>query len=267
MRSFIAVLAAAASIQGSFAVPFENGQQAHTTIKTITRSGFPHHHPPPTGGFPHYHPSGGHPRPTGHPHRPGEPRGPWKRDDTIEDVRDGSAYPTGREGRHRPHHPHHPHHTKKPPHIPTPTAPTTSSQAPHIVRDDAKHPTTTHHHHPHHTPPHRKPTGVPGSGHAHPTGHHEGHHHSRKTSEHAKPTGGPQRPEKRDGNAHPTGHHHSHSKKPHPTGHPHHGGKPKVTTTTVTVLPTGTHKRTDEGVVFHEREVLQEMPRVVQEGN
>ncbi|KAI1377840.1 hypothetical protein F4677DRAFT_27948 [Hypoxylon crocopeplum] len=281
MRSFIAILAAAATLQGSSAAPFANEHQPATTI-TIKHTRFPH----PSGGFPH--PTGGFPHPTGGPRRP-DGHGMWVRD-ADHTHPEGRPHPTGHHGDAHPTGGPHPQKErredgKKPwghgtggfPH-PTGGRPHPTGHHGHGNDHEKRYPEPEHHRpsgvpHPsghHHPPP---PTG----GFAHPTGspghHHNGNgqgkHSTTTTTQVAQPTGenNEKRAEENPGPfawphpsggfphsisislptfPHPTGFH-----RPHPTGHPRSEDK----------------ERRSDNEPLREREVLQEMPRVVQEAS
>ncbi|KAI4862344.1 hypothetical protein F4820DRAFT_26325 [Hypoxylon rubiginosum] len=272
MRSFVAVLAVAASLQSGSAAPVAGEQ--HTT-RTLTHSGFP----APTGGFPH--PTGGFPHPTGGPRRP-DGHGPWVRDP---DHKGGRPHPTGT-GHAHPTGGHHPgHHSTHSSGVAKPTG------APHKREEKHRpwghgtggvpHPTGGPHptgHHPTHSSGVAKPTGAPHkreekhqpwghgtggvphpTGGPHPTGHHPGHH-PKSSSGAAKPTGAAH--ERRGdehhhhpGGAHPTGGFaHPSGGFAHPTGgrgHGDHGkGQGKTVTSTTTsqaAQATGGEKRAEDG--------------------
>ncbi|KAI1771419.1 hypothetical protein F4818DRAFT_429022 [Hypoxylon cercidicola] len=197
MRSFVAVLAMAASFQGGSAAPVAGEQK---TTRTLTHSGFAHA----TGGFPHL---------TGGPRRPDGP-GPWVRDT---DHKGGHHHGTGfphPTGHHEKGHAHPTNHHKGGHHSShSGVAKPTDGNFPHKREEEHKpwgHGTGG--------VPH--PTGHHEKGHAHPTaghGHHTGHHsHSSGV---AKPTGGAHNEKRAE----------EHHGPPFPTGTGHHGGFPQPT--------------------------------------
>ncbi|KAI1413502.1 hypothetical protein F5Y13DRAFT_161427 [Hypoxylon sp. FL1857] len=226
MRSFVAVLAAAASFQGGSAAPFANDHSSHSLSHTRypQPTGGHHHHPTGTGGFPHHPiPTGGFPHPpTGHHHS-------------------GGAHPTGW------HHPHNGEHNS---HSGVSEDPTGSpGRFPHTFGQKHRQPwgyTSSgfaqpsggeHHHHPHPTGTEHHHHPHPTGGHPHPTGHHPSHFpgHKVESSDTAEPTAVEKRsgehphPPFSWGGAHPTGyphhhpsggfpHHHPSGGYPHPTG-------------------------------------------------
>ncbi|KAI0114206.1 hypothetical protein F4776DRAFT_327515 [Hypoxylon sp. NC0597] len=223
MRSFVAVLAAAASFQRGSAAPFGN---EHTSHPSLSRTGIPyptgghhHHHPTGTGGFPY--PTGGFHH-TGGPRRPGD-HGPWVRD--VEDHHphptghhSGGAYPSGHHGGHHSGHayPTGGHHTGGH-HSPTTLPIVPTGRYPHPFGEK-----------------HKKPWGYPTGGFPYPSG---GEHHHHPT--------------------HPTGGHHHHHPSgsgswPHPTGYPtgrpsHHPGHKESSATAEPIAePTAVEKRSDE---------------------
>ncbi|XXH01370.1 hypothetical protein Hte_007730 [Hypoxylon texense] len=221
MRSFVAILAVAASLQSGSAAPVADEQ--HTTLRTITHGGFPH----PTGGFPH--PTGGIPHPTGGPRRPGE-KGPWVRD---AEHRGGPPHPKGTGHAHATGG----HHTGK--HHSTHSGVAKPTGAPH--KREEKH----------------KPWGHGTGGIPHPTGGHHTGHHTKHSSGAAKPTGAPHmmRDEQhhKPGGAHPTGGFpHPTGGFAHPTGGAGHGhgkgnGKTATTTTTSAAAQATGEKRAEDG--------------------
>ncbi|KAI0845913.1 hypothetical protein F5Y00DRAFT_159364 [Daldinia vernicosa] len=248
MRSFVTLLAAAASLQGGSAAPFGNQQQPPTTI---SHGGFPH----PTGDFPRppgfLHPSGdwhhhdGYASPTG--------KFPWQF---------GSPHPTprvkrqneGQESDHKepwgfPHPTGHYHHHPSGG-FPHPTGrPETSNiflrrDADHVhpPPDGFAHPSGRH---PHPTGGFPQPTGGPNH-HHHPPGDKQDHGDGNWQGNHEKRDEGFHRPASISWPSGITSHLH-----PHPTT----GAQP------------GHHVQQPEGEPKREREILQEIPRVVQDAN
>ncbi|KAI0122740.1 hypothetical protein F4814DRAFT_409771 [Daldinia grandis] len=272
MRSFVTFLAAAASLQGGSAAPFGNQQQPPTTI---SHGGFPH----PTGGFPH---PIGFPHPTGSPRLP-DSHGLWARD---EHRWPGRPHPTGHHSDDWHRRSGHSSPTGK-----LPWQPGTPHPTPRVKREneeqevDHKGPWGF----PHPTGHHRRHSS---SGFPHPTGHPESSNiFLRRDVDHVRPLP--------DGIAHPSGHHpHPTGGFPQPTGGPGHhppgdnqdrghgnwqGSHEKrddrfrrpasiswLSGITSHLHPTAAaqpehHVQHPDGEPKREREILQEIPRVVQD--
>ncbi|KAI8964241.1 hypothetical protein F5Y11DRAFT_345787 [Daldinia sp. FL1419] len=158
MKSFVTLLAAAASLQGGSAAPFGNQPQPD---KSLSHGGFPH----PTGDFPL---PTGFPHPTEGPHRPDGP-GIWARDE--EHRWPGRPHPTG-------HHPGdwHPGDGHAAPTGKFPWQPEAPHPTPRLRRDNKDqegdhkepwgfaHPTGHHRPRPHPSGGFPHPTGHPGNG-------------------------------------------------------------------------------------------------------
>ncbi|KAL7619608.1 hypothetical protein AAE478_010149 [Parahypoxylon ruwenzoriense] len=238
MRSFVAILAAVAALQGGLAAPFGADRKSGHPHATITQS-FPGGFPYPTSKF--QYPTSNFPHHTGSHHPEGH------------HSHSGSADPTGGAGRD-------PHHEK-------------DNEKPYEGEAEWKKPrghkpwghgTAGF---PHTTKHHPSPTGgfFP-----HPTdGPHSGErHHPKRGEDHLPPIGISHHPWKHPHKPYPSGG----FPPPTPTGFPHPrfphptGGSPHSKDPEPSEKPSfKDEKGSDDSQLLREREILQRVPRVVRE--